>query len=145
MQIEPVGKQAFHYPGITVLVPEQSEIVAVFEGSDIPKDVPMKTEDFTVIRVIANITMYYRKDVARSDPVKTFDLPIEIRVGYNLSDLMESNCDVKQLKLAYWDGSRWVIISDAKHEYQILPPSTGQVAEAKIWSWVGDPPVVWGK
>jgi hypothetical protein len=58
---------------------------------------------------------------------------------------MESNCDFKQLQLAYWDGSHWVIISDPPHEYHILPPSTGQIAEARIWSWVGDPPLAWGK
>jgi hypothetical protein len=58
---------------------------------------------------------------------------------------MESKCDIQQLKLAFWDGSQWVILSDASHEYYILPPSTGQIAEAKIWSWTGDPPLAWGK
>ena len=149
MRKEPLVKVPYHFPGITVLVPKQNkyDIVAIDKGYLFPNNIPIKTDYFTLIRHIANIVLLTKKDYdeGNMNPVKTFDPPIEIRVGYNFSDAMESNCDFKQLQLAYWDGSHWVIISDPPHEYQILPPSTGQIAEARIWSWVGDPPLAWGK
>ena len=132
------------YPGITVLVPEQRAVkIKVIElGPIIPGTIPeADSSGFKVIRYIVNIVLYNEQD----EPIKTFDPPIEIRVGYNITDVMQSDCDIHRLKLAYWDGDKYVIISDREHDYHILPPSTGQVAEAKIWSWVGDPPLVWGR
>ena len=150
MNGEPIVKELYHFPGITVIVPKQTEndIVAINQGTLIPGNIPMGTDYFTPIRHITNFVLYNKTDYQKGGrtPVKKFDPPIEIRVGYNFYDIMESNCDIKQLKLAYWDGSQWKIISDDPLcEYHILPPSTGQVAEAKIWFWEGDPLVVWGK
>jgi hypothetical protein len=100
-----------------------------------------------LIRYIANLACYTRTDYEndKREPVITFDPPIEIRVAYNFYDVMESNRDYRQLKLAFWDGSQWVSLSDRSHDYHILPPSTGQVAEAKIWTWAADPPLAWGR
>jgi hypothetical protein len=53
--------------------------------------------------------------------------------------------DIHQLKLAYWVPDRWVIISDVFHEYQIFQPNFARIAEVKIWSWVGDPTLAWGR
>jgi hypothetical protein len=58
--------------------------------------------------------------------------------------LIKSNGNLESLKLAYWDGGKWEIISNQAHEYQILPDTTGMVAEVKIWHWAGDPPLAWG-
>jgi hypothetical protein len=134
----------YDFPGITVLVPKQSDIVAVDKGSFTPNKIQKVTKPFTMIRQIANIVFYKKADVEKTQPVTEFEPPIEIRVGYNIYDVIKSHGDHKKLKLAYWDGSQWVIISNAEHDYRILPPSTGQVAEAKIRSWAGDPPVAWG-
>jgi hypothetical protein len=146
---EPFAKIPYHFPGITVLVPKQCEndIVAIEKGSLVPNNIPIRTKNFTLIRYIANIVLLTKTDydMGKMNPVKTFDPPIEIRVGYNFDDIMKSNCEIKNLKLAYWDGDQWVIISNPSHGYHILPPSTGKVAEARIWSWVGDPPLAWGK
>jgi hypothetical protein len=141
----------YHFPGITVIVPEQRdmpELVAINQRALIPDDLPLESNGLTVISVIANIAIYQKRDddfYEDSDPVKEFDPPIEIRVGYHLADVMESECRLENLKLAYWDHKEWVIISDDAHEYLILPPSTGQVAEAKINRWIGDPPIAWCK
>lgn len=142
---EPLAKLEYHFPGITVLVPEQKgdQIVKV-NNDPLPDNIPDQQdqpENFKLIRYIANITLF---SSTSNDPVLTFDPPIEIRVGYTIKDIMASNCDYKQLKLAYWDGSQWVIFRELTHEYHILPPETGLVAEAKISSWVGDPPIGWG-
>lgn len=135
-----IFKVPYHFPGITVLVPKQLEIEAIDLRPINPGDIPDEDKfGIKVIRCIVNIVLNNRQ----GEPVKTFDPPIELRVGYNFLDVMKSDCNIQKLNLAYWDGEKYVIISNREHEYQILPPSTGQVAEAKIWSWVGDPPLVW--
>lgn len=145
---EPLVKAPHHFPGITILIPKQrdNEIVAVVKGSLIPDKIPSKTENFTLIRHVANIVLLTRSDYDRGlmNPVKSFDPPVEIRVGYHFQDVMKSNGDFRKLVLAYWDGSQWVALSEKDNEFTILPPETAQVAEAKIWSWVGDPPIAWG-
>jgi len=141
--------KAYHFPGISVLVPSQeAEVVALDWGIRNPDDIPKKSGDFTLIRYIANIVLFYKDDLDNGiyeNPVKKFDPPIEFRIQYNFLDVCKAGCDIHNLKLAYWDGRKWVIISDSSHEYLILPPSTSQVAEAKIWSWIGDPTLAWGK
>lgn len=150
MGMEPLVKVPYYFPGMTVLVPNQTnglELVAINKGSLFPDDI-LKTE-FTMIRFIANIILITRKDFDLHDvnhPIKKFDPAIEFRVGYNFLDVMKSDCNIDNLKLAYWDGSHWEIMNtNPIYEYQILPPDTGQVAEFKIWFWPGDPPFAWGK
>jgi hypothetical protein len=151
MNKEPLAKVEYHFPGITVLTPLQNgeppyEIVAVNRGSLIPDYIPVETPNFNWIRHIANIAVLKKVDyeAGRMIPVQEFNPPIGIRVAYNFHDTMRTNGDIYQLRLAYWDGSQWVIFNEPTHDYHILPPSTGMVAEARIWSWVGDPMVAWG-
>jgi hypothetical protein len=145
-------KVAYDFPGITVIVPDQPngiKLVAIDKGT-IP-DINKSKDGFEVIRYIVNIALLNEEDYKSgnldSGFVTHFYHPIEFRVGYNFQDVMESQDDIHRLKLAYWDSdtSHWVIVSNAVHEYQILPPGTGQVAEFKIRSWSGDPPIAWGK
>ena len=142
-------KDAFHFPGISIIVPKQlayeGDIIAINRGIPRPGDIPRKTDKFTLVRLIANVCLYDVKDIQLSYPIEAFNPPIEIKVGYNFTDTSECKNDPKRLKLAYWDGNDWIIISDAKHEYQILPPSTAQIAEVKIKKWAGDPPIGWGR
>lgn len=145
-------KIPYHFPGITIFVPEQrdskGEVVALDQSSLIPEDLPKKTENFRVIRVIANIVLYHKRDDDRYDqskPIKKFDPPLELRVGYTTDDVVSNKGKFKELKLAFWNGNKWVMISDSEHEYDILPPNTGQVAEVKISNWAGDPPIAWGR
>jgi hypothetical protein len=142
----PIFKRPFPFPGITVLVPPQVgiDVVAVEKGS-IPGNIPDQPPVFTRIRYIANIALYDKADVERLHPITDFDPPIEVRVGYTIQDVMRSGCNIESLKLAYWDGSQWVILNhDPIYEYLILRPDTAQVAEAKIGHWAGDPPLAWG-
>jgi len=145
-------KRAYHFPGLSVIVPDQIgrdiAIIPVDLTDRMPEDIPEETENFSVIRYIANIALFRRDHVEEKyydEPIQEFNPPIEFRVKYFLEDVMRANCDIHQLKLAYWDMEKWVIISHPAFEYQILPPSTAQVAEVKIWSWVGDPAVAIGK
>jgi len=145
-------KRAYHFPGLSVIVPDQIGrdigIMPVDLIDRMPEDIPEVTKNFTLNRYIANLALFRVDHVEEEyygEPIQDFDPPIEFRVKYTLEDVMSADCDIHHLKLAYWDLEKWVIISDPAHEYQILPPSTAQIVEAKIWSWVGDPAVAIGK
>jgi hypothetical protein len=146
MSSHPIEKEKFDFPDISVFVPIQSEMVAINKCLPIPDRIPRDTENFHFIRHIANIVILTDQNYENGvmEPVSSFDPPIEIRVAYKISDLIKSNGNLESLKLAYWDGGKWEIISNQAHEYQILPDTTGMVAEVKIWHWAGDPPLAWG-
>lgn len=144
-----INKKAYHFPGLSILVPDQIENEVEIVPINLPIKLPKGFEDL-IIRPIANIALFRRDHIENEyyeEPVPDFDPPIELRVSYNFFDVCQVGCDIYNLNLYYWDLQRklWVLISDSSHEYQILPPSTAQVAEAKIWSWVGDPTIAWGK
>ena len=139
-------------PNLIVLVPrrigQEIEIVPVDMTGIETVDFTEKTDNFTLIRPIANIALFRSDHLAKhnfEEPVKEFDPPIELRIKYGDVELDEVSGNIQQLKLAYWVPDRWVIISDVFHEYQIFQPDFAKIAEAKIWSWDGDPPLAWGK
>jgi len=139
-------------PDLMVIVPrrigQEIEIVPVNMPEGIVENNDKRTENFTWIRSIANFALF-RKDHHEMGiydaPIKEFDPPIELRIPYGNLELKHVHNNVSQLKLAYWARDRWVIISDIFHEYQILPPNFAPIAEVKIWSWLGDPTLAWGK
>lgn len=144
-----ISKEIYHFPGISILVPDQIESDIEIVPINLPIRFPKGFEDL-IIRPIANIALFrwdHIEEEYYDEPVQEFNPPIELRVSYNFYDICQVGCNLENLNLYYWDMERkeWVLISDLSHEYQILPPSTAQVAEAKIWSWVGDPTIAWGK
>ena len=141
-----MNKVAYHFRGISILIPKQRDHELEALKKKIPHKILKTKGHFKLIRPVANIVLV-KKGGGRptKQPVKTFDPPIEIRVGYNWADVKKCGGDIHKLKLAYWDGKQWVVISDPAHEYFILPPGTARVAEAKIGSWAGDPPLAWGQ
>ena len=145
-------KIAHHLPGLTVLVPrrigQEIEIVPIDTTEMMPLSYEDRTDNFTFISEIANIALFRKDHLEQGnyeEPIKEFDPPVEFRIPYGELELEHVHNDIHQLKLAYWVPDRWVIISDIFHEYQILPLSTAPIAEVKIWSWIGDPTLAWGK
>lgn len=138
-----IVKKSHHYGGISVLLPEQIDQEFEIRLKDLPRVIPERTTNFELIRIIGNIAVFQKGN--NGQPLQIFDPPIELRISYNSDDLAKVEGHVDQLKLAYWDLEQWVIISDPSHEYQILPSSTAQIAEARIWTWAGDPTLAWGK
>jgi hypothetical protein len=59
-------------------------------------------------------------------------------------DLYEAAHTSRRLKLAYWDGKKWVVFTARAHRFELLPPTGGGIGKAKITRWAGDPPVAWG-
>jgi hypothetical protein len=135
----------YHFHGITVIVPDQDLIQVRPIDKGIPELLSYEPRDPILIRMIANIQLVDRLayESGKISPVYTFSPLIEFKVGYHFLDVMRCGGDYQNLKLAYWFGNEWVPISDPAHEYLILPPSLGQVAEVKIGSWPADPPLAW--
>ncbi len=99
------------------------------------------TTQFKPIRAVANIAVI-NKDTGQY--VTDFDPPIKLDVGYITQDLFEAALVARNLKLAYWDGTTWVLFDPVANNFSLLPPSTGAIGEVYISNWIGDPPVAWG-
>ena len=100
------------------------------------------TPEFTAIRLVANFEIYRADDP--NQQVVEFAPPLQLAVSYTISDLFAASKAGKSLKLAYWDGQEWQLITPEKHALRILPPSTGAVATLQIARWA-DPSVSWGR
>ncbi len=142
MANERMDGAAYRYAGVSFLLPDEIDKSHQIKLKAMPNWIPIQTEDFTLIRIIANIALCIR---GTNEVSTEFEKPIELRVGYTLDDLKEADDEIDKLRLAYWDLRKWVIISDPAHEYQILPPSEGQIAKVRIESWADDPTLAWGK
>ena len=144
-------RKSFHGgDGVLVIVPNQESrdnLEVIFEdveGYEEELSEYQEEGDFKKIRVPANIRVINqdRKTIDKFFP------PIELRVAYRddeISQRGENEWDGP--KLAYWDPDRekYVILSNEEHEFLVLPPTIGQILEAKIWNWTGDPPIVVGR
>ena len=140
-------RRAYHFPGVSIIVPDVVGIVASELPLLPPGSYPKETNDFRLNRVIGNFGLFTKTHFEKEyfdQPVQDFDYPIEFRVKYTIEDLRYVNCDIYMLKLAYWDTEKWVIVSTEAYEYMIYPESTAMFAEFKIWSWLGDPTLAWG-
>jgi len=145
-----------NFPGISIVVPEQlsgDQIVPITKGSINLRAVPHYSDGFMLIRHIANVVFVEKATYEEGHEIPysgNFDPMVEIYVGYSAFDVMatrfdpEHRYDIQNLKLGFWNGSKWVIVSKDDYHYFILPPETGQVAKFMIRNWVGDPPIAWG-
>lgn len=132
--------QNFDFPeGVTIIVPEQGRRVGVRLAPIPPGLGP--DENFRPIRIVANVVLFDRD----TDEILTrFDPPIEIDVRYHSSDLFEVARLARVLKLAYWNGTKWVVLDRDENKFTLLPPTTGMVGEVQISDWEGDPAISWG-
>ena len=152
MNQELEGQTVFDFPGVTVIVPSQTERPGKAISKDLPhiKSFPNRS-NFTPKRIIANLVILDaaadEKNYTTAEVIRTFGPPIKIHVGYRIDDLFECARLGTELKLAYWDEitKEWVVISTPSNQYRILPPDTAPIAETYIYSWAGDPPLAWGK
>jgi len=138
-----MNKRPHHYPGLSIFLPDQIDQDHEIAFKDLPKGIVNTPKKFELIRTIGNIALFTKG--SHGKPLVKFDPPIELRISYNSEDLTKVGGDVDNLKLAYWNLKQWVIISDPSYDYQILPPTTAQIAEVKIREWADDPTLAWGK
>ncbi len=139
----PQGQRVYNFLGVTVTIPDQGKWVRVVDKAMPPLSTMPGNENFTPIRLLVNLAVV---DYDNENTVLTaFNPPIEFDVNYTSQDLWESARIARSLKLAYWDGNSWVVFTESTNQYTLLPPATGTVANVKISTWVGDPPMSWGR
>lgn len=71
--------------------------------------------------------------------VHRFNPPLVLRVDIPPEEI-ERALAGEDLKLAFWEGSRWLPFTKEKHHFQLH----SEFAIALIRHW-GDPPVAWGR
>jgi hypothetical protein len=84
-------------------------------------------DEFTPRRVLLNVV------VARRDNpdllVTKFSTPIEIRVGYTAVDLRHAKeKDLNHPQFGFWDGCRWVLFTEKKHQLRYAPADRADLA-----------------
>lgn len=110
------GKKDFENEGLVVLFPGQARTLHV-KSKDIPADMPMTSDKFTVIRPVLNLKL--EDDTQPNQSVLVFDPPIVIRVRFNSSDLKEVDDNKDLLKLGIWDEKSWTVIDPVIHHFRI--------------------------
>lgn len=91
---------------------------------------------FTPDRVVINLEMKTLNGAAAT----RFPLPFELRILYTDEDVRQAGGS-DQLKLAYWDNNRWVILTTAEHKFKVENAGTLFV---ELSSWPADPPIAVG-
>ena len=98
--------------------------------------------DFRPIRTVANIAI---EEVGKPGTYLTV-LPasVHFKVKYRLTD--KQTAGSKPLVLAFWDGSKWLPLTGAKHSLKLTAyadSKKGGYGSFSITKW-GDPPISWG-
>ncbi len=132
--------------GVAVDVPPQKSRVRVRKVK-LPllteRDMPARG-DFRPGRLVINFELV--DDDAPDTVLTEFDPPFELRVRYTQADLDRAAAANRPLRLAFWDGSDWVVFTPEKHGFELQPdekPGRGGIGFARIARW-SDPAVGWG-
>jgi hypothetical protein len=108
------------------------------------KSMPAIPGEFQPFRRVINLKFV---DPAQPEKVDfTFDPPVEIRIGYSSYDLRMSS-NGTQLKLAYWNGARWIPFTIKENNFRLEtggPGKGGGWGIVSIASW-SDPTIAWGR
>jgi hypothetical protein len=128
----------FAAEGVLVTIPNQAVARALLISD--PQAWPADAEDtpgvFELTRPVIN---FHVTENDGSTIVHHFNPPLVLRVEITEAEL-EQVAAGHDLKLGFWDGSRWVLFTKEKHHFQIH----SQFALALIRHW-GDPGVGWGR
>lgn len=135
------GHQVYKF--LEVTVPDQGKWVSVIEKDMPPLSSMPGNANFTPIRLIVNLAVVDYNNL--NSVITSFDPPIELELNYTNGVLGGFDPTEEALKLAYWDGSTWVVFTKKDNYYTLLQSATGGVARLQISSWAGDPPMAWGR
>jgi hypothetical protein len=122
----------FDDKNVTVTVKPQGFGVQVLRLPAPPLEETRSTQDalpdeFTPHRALLNVV------VARRDNpdllVTKFSSPIEIRAGYTAVDLRRAKeKSLSQPQFGFWDGCRWILFTENKHQLRYEPPDRADLA-----------------
>lgn len=136
----------FDQEGVKVTIPEQSRRVrAVTLPLGSLGKMAGKPGGFQPDRLVVNIAL--EDEDQPGVYLEEIDPPFELRVRYTRGDLEKAQKAGKELKLAFWDGTQWVVFTPEKHYFELQPSSQGDgggYGVVRISRW-GDPNIGWGK
>lgn len=131
----------FDQEGVTVHIPDTGKrIRAVKLPLDKLESMPAKAGGFQPARLVANIAL--EDETSPGEYLSQLDEPFELRIRYTPGDMKQAKSG---LKLAFWDGTEWVVFTKEKHNFELQPDSQGGgygVVQLSRW---GDPNIAWGK
>jgi hypothetical protein len=124
---------------VRVIVPHQvvARPLLISDPMDFPPDPPNTPGVF--IKTVWAINFQVTEDDGEGTIVHRFNPPLVLRVEIPPSEIARALAG-EDLKLAFWEGSRWLPFTKEKHHFQIH----SDFALALIRHW-GDPPVAWGR
>jgi hypothetical protein len=137
--IELTVEKHFEDKGVWVVVPTQARArplrIVELDDSDLA-DMPATPNVFGPDRVVISFQV---EEEGNGCPVDGFSPPMVLMVEFAEQDL-DLVKQGHELKLAFWDGSRWVVFTKEKHQLEMH----SRFAIALIRHW-GDPTVGAGR
>jgi len=91
---------------------------------------------FTPDRIVINLLMKTQGGAAAT----SFSTPFELRIRFTAEDVSKAGGSEK-LKLAYWSGKRWNVLTSSDHKFQVENEDT---LFAELANWPADPPIAVG-
>lgn len=132
--------------GATVTIPEQRKKLKVVKRPlGKLEDMKSKPGGFKPWRLVFNFEIEDEENPGTF--VSEFDTPLELRVRYTHGDIEKADKASKPLRLGYWDGSDWVVFSEQKHKFEVLPDAdakSGGELVVQLSRWA-DPPIGIGR
>lgn len=104
-------------------------------------DLPATAGVFKPFRIV--IYLKLTDTTQKGKKVLKFDPPIEVNVRYTEKDLALAEQAGGELKLADWDGKKWILFTKAAHNYHLeqWDPVKGRGWCVVHLSAYGDPPI----
>jgi hypothetical protein len=105
---------------------------------------PAAPGGFQPHRVVINVAL--EDEDNPGEFMEAIDMPFELSIRYTRGDLERAQREGGALRLAFWDGSQWVVFTPEKHSFELQPSAQGDggYGVVRISRW-GDPNVSWGK
>lgn len=141
-------KQVFNFDqeGVAVTVPQQDRRIKVVKLPLGQADKMVgKPGGFQSDRLVINFALEDEDNPGVY--LEEFEPPFELRVRYTRGDLEKAQKAGKELRLAFWDGTQWVVFTREKHQFELQASSQGDgggYGIVRISHW-GDPNIGWGK
>jgi hypothetical protein len=121
---------------VTVPMQANARALLISDPLEFPEDTPATPGVFELTRPVINFQV---TEDDESTLVHNFSPPMVLRVQITEAEFLQVAAGY-ELKLGFWDGTRWVPFTKEKHHFELH----AHFAIALIRHW-GDPGVGWGR
>ena len=136
----------FSDEGVSLDIPEQGKkLRPVKRPTGKLEDMKSKPGGFTPWRLVINFEM--EEEDNPGSYISEFEKPLELRIRYTRADHERAEKDGKPLRMAYWDGSDWVVFTAEKHQFKRVPAAdakSGGELVVSLSKWA-DPTIAVGR